>query len=78
MENKKEFREIGSRLRDLRKAHRFSQSQVASRVRKSKQTISHYESGRCEIPITSLIAFSSLFSVDLNWLIKGESGPDLM
>jgi len=78
MTNANNHQTIGFRLRRLREVHNYSQSQVARRINKSKQTVSSYENGRCEIPLTCLVAFCQLFSVDLNWLVLGDSNPDWM
>lgn len=60
---KKEFKEIGSRIKTLRKEREWTQSKVASRVGCSQVMISALERGLYKPADPMLISFSNLFRI---------------
>lgn len=60
------------RLRDIRSALELAQKEFASRLNISASRLSNYLSGSRDIPFEVLTQLSSIFNVNLNWLITGE------
>jgi DNA-binding XRE family transcriptional regulator len=56
------------RIRNLRTENRLSQQKVAAVLGVSPRTYSDYETGRCRIPIDSLIQLARFYDVDLNYI----------
>lgn len=61
-------------LRLKRKERGLSQEELASRLHVVRQTISKWEKGRSYPDIVSVLKMSELYSVSLDYLLKGE-GP---
>lgn len=61
-------------LRLKRKEQGLSQEELASRLHVVRQTISKWEKGRSYPDIVSVLKMSELYSVSLDYLLKGE-GP---
>lgn len=57
-------------LKELRKSYNYSQEYVASRLNITRQTYSHYETGRISPPINSLYNLSRLYNVPLNSFLE--------
>ncbi len=53
-------------LRELRKSYNYSQDFVASQLSISRQTYSHYETGRITPPMNSLYNLSKLYKVPVD------------
>ncbi len=51
----RERRRIGSRMRDLRRAHGLTQEQLADRIGLDNKTISRAENGRYRVPLDHLL-----------------------
>ena len=60
------MREIGLKLKALRKAKMLSQQEVADKFGLSRTTISNYEIGRRKPTIYELQAFADFYGVELN------------
>jgi len=60
---------LGDRIKELRKAMRLSQAELADRVGVSRSAIGMYEMGRREPDAESLEALADFFNVDMDYLI---------
>ncbi len=57
-------------LKKLRKSHNYSQEFVASHLNISRQTYSHYETGRITPPVNSLYNLAKLYGISVEELVK--------
>lgn len=57
-------------LKELRKSYNYSQEYVASQLNITRQTYSHYETGRITPPVDSLYNLSRLYKVPLNSFLE--------
>lgn len=57
-------------LRELRKSYNYSQDFVASQLSISRQTYSHYETGRITPPMNSLYNLSKLYKVPVDSFLE--------
>ncbi|MDD2214035.1 MAG: helix-turn-helix transcriptional regulator [Oscillospiraceae bacterium] len=64
--------EIGTQIRKLRTEMKLSQEELAAKIFVSRQTISNWENDKNYPDLNSLVLLSSLFSVSLDILIKGD------
>ena len=62
--------DVGTSIRDLRLAHGLTQEGLAAALYVSRQTISHWESGRTVPDAQSLLLMSALFDVTIDELVK--------
>lgn len=63
--------DVGTSIRDLRLACDLTQEGLAAALYVSRQTISHWESGRTTPDAQSLLLMSALFAVTVDELVKG-------
>ena len=64
-------------LKDLRKSCNYSQEFVASHLNITRQTYSHYETGRINISIEQLIKIADFYDVSLDYLVgRMERGKE--
>jgi len=61
--------DFGNKLYELRRDRSFSQEEVASKLRVSRQTISLWETNQASPSMDNLIAFARLFKVSLDELV---------
>ena len=54
---------LGQYLKELRKSCRYSQEYVASHLNITRQTYSHYETGRVSPPVNSLYNLAKLYGL---------------
>ncbi len=64
--------EIGQKIQKLRAEHNLSQEELAVKIYVSRQTISNWENDKSYPDIKSLLLVSSLFSISLDALVKGD------
>ena len=64
--------EIGKKLKDARMKSGFTQEAVAEKINMSRQTISNWENEKSYPDIISVIELSSLYSISLDDLLKGD------
>ena len=64
--------EIGKKLKDARMKSGFTQEAVAEKINMSRQTISNWENEKSYPDIISVIELSSLYSISLDELLKGD------
>ena len=70
MENKKES--IAQRLRKAREMAGSTQSPIAKILGLHRPSISEIEAGRRSVTTDELLIFSETYSVDFNWILKGN------
>ena len=64
--------EIGKKLKDARTKSGFTQETVAEKINVSRQTVSNWENEKSYPDIISVIELSSLYSISLDDLLKGD------
>ncbi len=65
-------------LKELRKSHGYQQEFVASHLNITRQTYSHYETGRITPPVNSLYNLAALYGIPVeNFLSPTTSTPTL-
>ncbi|CAM3900940.1 helix-turn-helix domain-containing protein [Alicyclobacillus pomorum] len=64
---------IGERLRQLRKAKKMTQQDVADRLKLAKSTISQYENGVNEPDADTLAKLAELLDTTTDYLITGDT-----
>lgn len=67
--------ETAKRLYEYRKAHGFSQEELAAKIGVSRQAISKWERSESSPDTDNLIALAQLYGVSLDTLLMGESEP---
>jgi transcriptional regulator with XRE-family HTH domain len=70
MGNGKEL--IAQRLKLAREISGLTQSQVAKIIGLHRPSISEIEAGRRNVTPEELLKFSEMYSVDVNWIVKGS------
>jgi transcriptional regulator with XRE-family HTH domain len=79
--DKQFFKELGSRVAQLRQQAGLSQQAVADQIGVAQQTLAHYEVGRLRMPVSLLPKLAQLFGVPgdellgLNSTGAGKRGP---
>lgn len=68
---------LAENLIDLRKKHNFTQEDIASKVFVSRQAVSKWERGETSPDVDTLIVLANLYSVSLDYLLKGEQKEDI-
>lgn len=64
--------DIGIKIKEARTSSELTQEQVAEALGVSRQTVSNWETGKSYPDIISVIKMSDLYSVSLDYLMKGE------
>lgn len=59
----------------LKHAH-MTRADMAQRLHLSEGTINNYLTGRTHIPYPTMIAWSNITNVDLDWLMDQDYDPD--
>lgn len=63
-------RQLGRRLRDLRKRYGWTQQQLAERASMKQHTVSRYESGEFGMSVWQLALFSDVFAITAgSWFV---------
>jgi phage repressor protein C with HTH and peptisase S24 domain len=65
-------KEIGQRIRLLRKALNLTQAEFGKKIGRAWNTINRWEAGEREIPDMALKLISQVFGVSYNWLKTGQ------
>lgn len=58
---------IGSRIRELRKGKNLTQTELASKLNLSQQTLSRYENGSTQIPYAELLNLVEFFKTPIEY-----------
>ncbi|SCY22510.1 helix-turn-helix domain-containing protein [Butyrivibrio sp. INlla14] len=64
--------ELGSRIKELRKAQNINQDELAEKLFVSRQTISNWENDKSYPDIQSVLLLSEIFGVSVDQLLKGD------
>ncbi|MCM1154983.1 MAG: helix-turn-helix domain-containing protein [Roseburia sp.] len=79
VDNKVSEKTLEKYLRELRKSYNYSQEFIASQLNITRQTYSHYETGRITPPVNSLHNLAKLYNIPLNnfldFLISDQNTP---
>ena len=71
---KTQERTIGERIRLLREGSNMSQDEMAKCLKVSAgSVVSMYESGKRQLPVDLVLAYSRKFDVTTDWIIKGDA-----
>ena len=62
-------KEVGARLKDSRKAARYTQSQIAQYLKMTQQQYSRFENGVFELNYAQLIILCKLLDVSADYLL---------
>lgn len=65
-------KEIGKRLKDLRKERKLSQDKLADKLDVNHKSISSYETGKTEIPLRLLYRYVKIFGVSADYILFGN------
>ena len=71
-----EYRKSSNYLKELRKAHGYTQDFVASRLEIARQTYSHYETGRRVPPYDVMQRLAALYEISLDELSFNRNDSD--
>ena len=63
---------VGKTISNLRKSQGLTQSQLAEKISVSDKAISKWETGEGMPEISNLIELSSVFNVNIDYIVKGE------
>lgn len=66
------MKQLHQKLRELRKDSRWSQSDLAKRLGISQSAYSQIENGFVSVSVEHLARLTDLFSVSMDWLVKGK------
>lgn len=67
---KDDHRTLEQYLKELRKSYNYSQEFVASHLNITRQTYSHYETGRITPPVNSLYNLAKLYGIPVESLLE--------
>ena len=70
--------EIGKQLKNARMHSGLTQENVAEKIHVSRQTISNWENEKSYPDIINVIELSSLYSISLDDLLKGEESTNIV
>ena len=59
-------------LKNIRKMKNLNQQKVALDLNLSREALSHYENGKREPSLNTLLLMSNYFNVSINYLITGK------
>ena len=71
-------KEIGNRVKYLRKAHHFTQEQLAEKLNVTSKHISSIERGVSSLSVEKMIEISRMFDCTLDYLITGKNKSDYL
>lgn len=69
---------VPQRLRELRKSHKLTQSDLANFLNISESAYGYYEQGRNEISITNLRKLSEKYNVSVAYILGETDNPNLL
>ena len=75
MENDEQFmRDLGERIRELRKARGLTQNELAERLGVTQALIASYESARRSVPLRKLVQLTEVLGVSIEEVV-GQAAP---
>lgn len=66
-------KKVGNTIAEFRIRSGFTQKELAGRIKKSETTVQNYESGKIDIPLSSLMAIAEALEVEPAVLVGGEA-----
>ena len=69
-------KEVGKRIKDLRKQKGLTQNQLSEELKTESSTICKIETGNRTISIDFAVDIAAYFNVSIDYLIKGETVVD--
>jgi len=66
---------MGQRMRAAREQAGLSQEAAAHHVGCATRSVTRWETGRCDPGIATVLLLTELYSVSLNWLLRGCEAP---
>lgn len=67
-------KQLGQRVRDLRKRYEWTQQELAERLAMKQHTVSRYETGECSLSVWQLAQLSNVFAITLqSWFVDDET-----
>jgi transcriptional regulator with XRE-family HTH domain len=69
------MQEFSERLKKMRKANSFTQRDIANKLNIQRVTYSHYETGRSQPSIDTLIILSGIFNCSIDYLVGVSDNP---
>ena len=73
-EEKRYFKELGSRISQLRKEQNLTQQQLADELGLAQQVIASYEIGRRRVPVSTLPVLAKTLAVPIEALLGVTNG----
>ncbi|RMD89734.1 MAG: helix-turn-helix domain-containing protein [Calditrichaeota bacterium] len=70
-------KQLGKRLKSIRLERELKQEDISRLFGISKGSVSEYENGKNEPPLSFLMNFAQKFGVDIAWLLRGRYQPQL-
>ncbi|KAE8754905.1 helix-turn-helix domain-containing protein [Paraburkholderia madseniana] len=70
------FKALGARIASARKAHEFTQQQLAEQLGIAQQTLAHYEGGRLRLPASLLPELTRTLGLSSDELLGQNVTPD--
>lgn len=67
------LRDIGRRLKEIRKDNKYTQEQFSEKLNMSLNFYGKIERGESRLSIEKLILLNDLFNIDINFLLTGTS-----
>lgn len=68
-------KEVGQRLKQLRKKHHYTQRDVADFLNLSQSLMAKVETGERNLKLTEILKLSSLYMVPEEYILYGEGEP---
>lgn len=65
---------LGKRIQELRKQHKFSQVELAEKINISKSQMIRYENKGVQPPADTLNKLSEIFNTSVDYLLNGTTG----
>lgn len=64
------------RLKSMRKSLYLTQKEIANKLNIQRVTYSHYETGRSQPSIDTLILLSKIFNCSIDYLVGNSDNPE--
>ena len=69
------MKEVGARLRELRKSIGLSQTQIAEKVGSTQSAVNRYEIGQAEARYRTLLAYADYFDFSMDYIFARTDQP---
>lgn len=68
---------INTRMKELRKDHKYTQMEVANKLGVSRITYQNYEYGKIRVPYSAILKLCNLYDCTADYLIGNLNAPTL-